>query len=79
MKERDNYGTMRKVVHLYTKKICSCLGLLIVSIHKHVVLSVLNHEHHEHYAWQGPLGPRFCRWFAELGDSRHQGPVRLVS
>jgi hypothetical protein len=26
---------------------------------------------HDHFSWQGPLGPRFCRWVAELGDGRH--------
>jgi hypothetical protein len=41
MKERGNYGTMGKVVRLYTKEIRSCLGLLILSIHEHIVLSVL--------------------------------------
>jgi hypothetical protein len=41
MKERGNYGTIGKAVRLYTKEICSCLGLLITSIHEHVVLSVL--------------------------------------
>jgi hypothetical protein len=41
MKERDNYETIRKVVHLYTKKIHNCLDLLTLSIHKHVVLNVL--------------------------------------
>jgi hypothetical protein len=41
MKERDNYGTIGKAAHLYTKEICSCLDLLIISIHEYVVLSVL--------------------------------------
>jgi hypothetical protein len=49
MKERGNYETMSKATRLYIKKIRSCSGLLIVSIHEHVVLSVLRHEHHEHY------------------------------
>jgi hypothetical protein len=31
---------MGKIVRLYNKKIHSCLGLLIISIHEHVVLSV---------------------------------------
>jgi hypothetical protein len=38
MEERGNYETMRKAARLYIKKICSCLGLLTMSIH-------------EHYAW----------------------------
>jgi hypothetical protein len=41
MKERGNYETIGKVAHLYTKEIHSCLGLLTLSIHKHIVLSVL--------------------------------------
>jgi hypothetical protein len=41
MKERDNYGTMGKATRLYIKEIRSCLGLLIMSIYEHVVLSVL--------------------------------------
>jgi hypothetical protein len=41
MEERGNYGTMGKAAHLYTKEIRSCLGLLTMSIHEHVVLSVL--------------------------------------
>jgi hypothetical protein len=43
MKERGNYGTIRKVTRLYIKKIHSCLGLLTMSIHEHehIVLSVL--------------------------------------
>jgi hypothetical protein len=41
MEERDNYGTLGKAVRLYTKEIRSCSGLLIMSIHEHVVLSVL--------------------------------------
>jgi hypothetical protein len=51
---------MEKATRLYTKEIRSCSGLLITSIHEHVVLSVLIHEHHEHYAWQG-LVPRSRR------------------
>jgi hypothetical protein len=41
MEERGNYETMRKVARLYTKEIRSCLGLLTLSIHEHIVLSVL--------------------------------------
>jgi hypothetical protein len=41
MKERDNYKTIGKVVRLYIKEIYSCLGLLIISIYKHIVLNVL--------------------------------------
>jgi hypothetical protein len=41
MKERGNYETMRKAAHLYIKEIHSCLDLLIISIHEHIVLSVL--------------------------------------
>jgi hypothetical protein len=41
MKERGNYETIRKATHLYIKEIRSCLGLLIMSIHEHIVLSVL--------------------------------------
>jgi hypothetical protein len=41
MKEKGNYETMGKAVRLYTKEIRSCLGLLIMSIHEHIVLSVL--------------------------------------
>jgi hypothetical protein len=41
MKERGNYGTIGKGAHLYTKEIHSCSGLLTMSIHEHVVLSVL--------------------------------------
>jgi hypothetical protein len=41
MKERDNYETMGKEARLYIKEIYSCLGLLILSIHEHIVLSVL--------------------------------------
>jgi hypothetical protein len=41
MKERENYGTMEEATLLSTKKIRSCLGLLTLSIHKHVMLSVL--------------------------------------
>jgi hypothetical protein len=41
MKERDNYETIEKVTRLYIKKIHSCLGLLIMSIHEHIVLNVL--------------------------------------
>jgi hypothetical protein len=41
MKERDNYGTIGKATHLYIKEIRSCLGLLIMSIYKHVVLNML--------------------------------------
>jgi hypothetical protein len=41
MKERGNYGTIGKVIHLYIKEIRSCLGLLIMSIYEHVVLNVL--------------------------------------
>jgi hypothetical protein len=41
MKKRDNYETMGKATYLYIKKIYSCLGLLIMSIYEHVVLSVL--------------------------------------
>jgi hypothetical protein len=50
-------------MRLYIKKICSCLGLLTISIHKHehIVLNVLSHEHHEHLCLVGshpkvPLG-----------------------
>jgi hypothetical protein len=39
---------MGKASRLYTKEIRSCLDLLNMSIHEHVVLSVLKHEHHEH-------------------------------
>jgi hypothetical protein len=28
----------------------------------------------DHLSWQGPLGPRFCRGVAELGDGRHREP-----
>jgi hypothetical protein len=41
MKERENYRTMGKAAHLYIKEIHSCLGLLIMSIHEHIMLSVL--------------------------------------
>jgi hypothetical protein len=41
MKKRDNYEIIGKATHLYIKKIYSCLGLLITSIHKHIVLNVL--------------------------------------
>jgi hypothetical protein len=41
MKERGNYRTMGKGARLYTKEIRSCSGLLIMSIHEHIVLSVL--------------------------------------
>jgi hypothetical protein len=41
MKERGNYKTIEKAVRVYTKKIYSCLDLLILSIHEHIVLSVL--------------------------------------
>jgi hypothetical protein len=41
MKERGNYEIMEKVVRLYIKEIHSCLGLLIMSIHKHIMLSML--------------------------------------
>jgi hypothetical protein len=47
MEERDDYETMGKASRLYIKKIRSCSGLLILSIH-------------EHYAWQA-LVPRFCQ------------------
>jgi hypothetical protein len=40
-RERGNYKTIGKAAHLYIKKIHSCLGLLIISIHEHIVLSVL--------------------------------------
>jgi hypothetical protein len=41
MEERGNYGTMGKAAHLYIKKIYNYLGLLIMSIHEHIVLNVL--------------------------------------
>jgi hypothetical protein len=41
MKERGNYETIGKVARLYIKEIRSCLGLLIISIHEHIMLSVL--------------------------------------
>jgi hypothetical protein len=41
MKERGNYETIGKAMHLYIKEIHSCLGLLIISIHKYIILSVL--------------------------------------
>jgi hypothetical protein len=41
MEERGNYETMGKAARLYTKEIHGCLGLLTMSIHKHIVLSVL--------------------------------------
>jgi hypothetical protein len=41
MKERGNYGTMGKATRLYIKEIRSYSGLLIMSIHEHIVLSVL--------------------------------------
>jgi hypothetical protein len=41
MKERENYGTIGKATHLYIKEIRSCSDLLTLSIHEHVVLSVL--------------------------------------
>jgi succinate dehydrogenase hydrophobic anchor subunit len=50
MKKRGNYETIGKAVRLYINKIHSCLGLIIMSIHKHIVLSVLSHEYHKHYA-----------------------------
>jgi hypothetical protein len=39
MKERDNYKTLGKAMRLYIKEIHNCLGLLIMSVHKHIVLS----------------------------------------
>jgi hypothetical protein len=41
MEERGNYGTMGKATLLSIKKIRSYSGLLTLSIHKHIVLSVL--------------------------------------
>jgi hypothetical protein len=41
MKERGNYRTIEKAAHLYIKEIHSCLGLLTMSIHEHIVLNVL--------------------------------------
>jgi hypothetical protein len=41
MEERGNYETIGKATHLYIKKIHSCLDLLIMSIHEHVMLNVL--------------------------------------
>jgi hypothetical protein len=41
-----------QATRLYIKEIRGCSGLLTMSIHEHVVLSVLRHEHHEHYTWQ---------------------------
>jgi hypothetical protein len=41
MEERGNYGTIGEATRLYIKEIHSCLGLLIMSIHEHIVLSVL--------------------------------------
>jgi hypothetical protein len=31
----------------------------------------------DHLSWQGPLGPRFCRGVAELGDDRHREPRQV--
>jgi hypothetical protein len=31
----------------------------------------------DHLSWQDPLGPRFCRWVAELGDGRHREPRQV--
>jgi hypothetical protein len=31
----------------------------------------------DHLSWQGPLGPRSCRWAAELGDGRHREPRQV--
>jgi hypothetical protein len=41
MKERENYEIMEEATLLSTKEIHSCLGLLTLSIHEHIVLSVL--------------------------------------
>jgi hypothetical protein len=41
MKERGNYETIEEVTRLYTKKICSCLDLFIMSIYEHIMLNML--------------------------------------
>jgi hypothetical protein len=51
---------MGKAARLYTKEIR--------------VVEVVELAQLDHLSWQGPLGPRFCRWVAELGDGRHREP-----
>jgi hypothetical protein len=41
MKEKENYETIKEATLLSIKEIRSCSGLLTLSIHKHIVLSVL--------------------------------------
>jgi hypothetical protein len=40
-----------------------------------MVIELVRRDPFDHFlSWQGPLGPRFCRWVAKLGDGRHREP-----
>jgi hypothetical protein len=58
---------MGKATRLYTKEI---RGVEVIE-----AIEPARRGHFDHFpSWQGTLGPRFCRWVAELGDGRHREP-----